>query len=109
MIESLPAVFQEKIVDQVRELIADLEDEESWQSSFDQTREQLLAFAQRAKQEIAEGKSFPMDYEQLWSLQPYPISRQSIGSLANLSERLLEKAISSGKRTHFPLRSGLSA
>ena len=65
MLESLPVVLQEKVVDQVRELIADLEDEERWQSSFDQTREQLLASAQRAKREITEGKSSPMDYEQL--------------------------------------------
>jgi hypothetical protein len=65
MLESLPAVLQEKVVEQVREFIADLEDEERWQASFEQTHERLIASAQKAKQEIAEGKSSPMDYEQL--------------------------------------------
>jgi hypothetical protein len=62
MLESLP---QEKVVEQVREFIADLEDEEKWQASFEQTHERLIASAQKAKQEIAEGKSSPMNYEQL--------------------------------------------
>lgn len=65
MLESLPAALQEKVVEQVREFIADLEDEERWQVSFEQTYEQLIASAQKAKREIAEGKSSPMDYEQL--------------------------------------------
>ncbi|MEL7359218.1 MAG: hypothetical protein AAFN40_22020 [Cyanobacteria bacterium J06560_6] len=65
MLDSLPTVLQEKVVEQIREFIADLEDEEKWQASFEQTHESLIASAQKAKQEIAEGKSSPMDYEQL--------------------------------------------
>lgn len=65
MLESLPSTLQEKVVEQVREFIADLEDEEKWQASFEQTHERLVVSAQKAKQEIAEGKSSPMDYEQL--------------------------------------------
>ena len=65
MLESLPGALQEKVVEQVREFIADLEDEEKWQASFEQMHEQLVASAQKAKQEIAEGKSSPMNYEQL--------------------------------------------
>ena len=65
MLESLPSTLQEKVIEQVREFIADLEDEEKWQASFEQTHERLVASAQKAKQEIAEGKSTPMDYEQL--------------------------------------------
>ena len=65
MLESLPSTLQEKVVEQIREFIADLEDEERWQASFEQTHERLIASAQRAKQEIAEGKATPMDYEQL--------------------------------------------
>ncbi len=65
MLESLPSTLQEKVVDQVREFIVDLEDEERWQASFEQTNERLVASAQKAKQEIAEGKSSPMDYKQL--------------------------------------------
>ena len=65
MLESLPSALQEKVVEQIREFIADLEDEERWQASFEQTHERLIASAQKAKQEIAEGKATPMDYEQL--------------------------------------------
>ena len=65
MLESLPIVLQEKVVEQLREFIADLEDEEKWQASFEQTHEKLAASAQKARQEIAAGKASPMDYEQL--------------------------------------------
>ena len=65
MLESLPDALQEKVVEQVREFIADLEDEERWQTLFEQTHEQLIASAQKAKQEIAEGRSFLIDCEQL--------------------------------------------
>ncbi|MEL7069181.1 MAG: hypothetical protein AAGN15_11100 [Cyanobacteria bacterium J06581_3] len=65
MLESLPIVLQEKVVEQIREFIADLEDEEKWQASFEQTHEKLAASAQKARQEIAAGKASPMDYEQL--------------------------------------------
>ena len=65
MLESLPTALQEKVVEQVREFIADIEDEERWQASFEQTHERLMASAQKAKQAIAEGRSSPMDYEQL--------------------------------------------
>ena len=61
MLESLPSTLQEKVVEQVREFITDLEDEEKWQASFEQTHERLVTSAQQAKQEIAEGKSSPMD------------------------------------------------
>ena len=65
MLESLPIVLQEKVVEQIREFLANLEDEEKWQASFEQTHEKLAASAQKARQEIAAGKASPMDYEQL--------------------------------------------
>ncbi len=65
MVESLPNSLQEKVADHIREFIADLEDEAKWDASFERTRDSLIASAQKAKQEIAEGKSTPMDYEQL--------------------------------------------
>lgn len=65
MVESLPATLQERVVEQVREFIADLEDEAKWDASFERTHDKLLESAQKAKQEIAEGQSSPMDYEQL--------------------------------------------
>jgi hypothetical protein len=58
MVESLPNDLQER----VSEHIADLEDEAKWESSFQRSYTNLVAAAQRAKQEIAEGKSVLMDY-----------------------------------------------
>lgn len=65
MVESLPNDLQERVVDHLREFIADLEDEARWQSSFQQTQDSLVAAARRAKREIAEGQSISMNYEQL--------------------------------------------
>jgi len=61
MLESLPSTLQEKVVEQLREFIADIEDESKWDASFEQTHERLIASAQKAKQDIDQGKSFPMD------------------------------------------------
>lgn len=65
MVESLPDDLQEKVVEHIRDYIADLEDEKRWDRSFKQTQVNLVAAARKAKQEISEGQSMPMDYEQL--------------------------------------------
>ena len=65
MVESLPDNLQERVADRIREYIADLEDEVKWESSFERTRPKLVAAARQAKQEIAAGKSVPMDYDSL--------------------------------------------
>ena len=65
MVESLPSALQEKVAEHIREFIADLEEDERWDASFERTHDRLIASAQKAKQEIAEGKSTPMDYERL--------------------------------------------
>ena len=65
MVESLPSSLQEKVAEHIREFIADLEDEAKWDASFEHTHDRLLASAQKAKQEIAEGKATPMNYKQL--------------------------------------------
>jgi hypothetical protein len=65
MVESLPDDLQEKIVEHIRDYIADLQDEMRWDNSFKRTQDSLVAAAQKAKQEIAAGRSMPMDYEQL--------------------------------------------
>jgi hypothetical protein len=49
----------------IRKYIADLEDEAKWESSFQRSRPNLVAAARQANQEIAEGKSVPMDYDRL--------------------------------------------
>jgi hypothetical protein len=61
----LPNDLQERVSEHIREYIADLEDEAKWESSFQKSHPNLVAAAQKAKQEIAEGKSVPMDYDSL--------------------------------------------
>lgn len=65
LMESLPEDLQERIVEHVREYVADLQDERRWDETFKKSQSQLIAAARRAKQEIAEGKATPMDYDQL--------------------------------------------
>jgi len=65
MVESLPDDLQERLAEHIREFIADLEDENQWDRSFQQTQDSLVAAAQKARQEIAAGQSTPMDYDQL--------------------------------------------
>jgi hypothetical protein len=65
MLEFLPDELQEKVVEHIRDYIAELEDEKRWDVSFQQTQDNLVAAARKAKQEIAAGQSVPMDYEQL--------------------------------------------
>jgi hypothetical protein len=65
IVESLPDELQEKLVEHIRDYIADLEDEKRWDTSFQRTQGNLVAAARKAKQEIAAGQSVPMDYEQL--------------------------------------------
>lgn len=65
MVESLPDELQEKVVEHIRDYIADSEDEKLWDTLFQQTQGNLIAAVRKAKQEIAAGQSVPMDYKQL--------------------------------------------
>ncbi len=65
MLESLPETVQEQVVEHLREYLADLQDELEWDNLFERTKPQLVAVARRAKQEIAQGRAQPMDYERL--------------------------------------------
>ena len=65
MMESLSEDKQDKIVEHLREYIQDLQDEQKWNESFHKSQDKLIAAAQLAKQQIAEGKAQPMDYDKL--------------------------------------------
>jgi hypothetical protein len=65
MMESLPAEIQEQVAEHLRDYIADLQDEARWEESFQKTQSNLIAAARRARQQIAQGQSSPMDYDQL--------------------------------------------
>ncbi len=65
MMESLPEDVQERVAEHLREYLEDLQDELKWNKSFKETQQQLIASAQSAKREIAEGLAKPMNYEYL--------------------------------------------
>ncbi|BAZ20465.1 hypothetical protein NIES4073_13410 [Kalymmatonema gypsitolerans NIES-4073] len=65
MMESLPVDVQDQVAEHLREYINELQDEIQWSRSFQRTQQKLVAAAQRAKQEIAEGKATTLDYDQL--------------------------------------------
>jgi len=65
MMNSLPEPAQEQVADHLREYMEHLQDELRWESLFKATQPQLIAVARRARQEIAAGKTSPMDYDQL--------------------------------------------
>ncbi|CBN54805.1 MULTISPECIES: hypothetical protein [Kamptonema] len=65
IMESLPENLQNRVVEHLQEYIEDLKDEEQWDLSFQNTQQSLIMAAQRAKQEISEGKAQPLDIEQL--------------------------------------------
>jgi len=65
MLESLPETSQTQLIEHLREYIAGLHDEMEWDTLVSKTQENLVKAAKQAKAEIAEGKSQPMNYEQL--------------------------------------------
>ena len=65
MMESLPEAMQDRVVEHLREYVAELQDELRWDIAFNNTQDQLGAAARRAKQEIAEGKAESMDLDRL--------------------------------------------
>ena len=65
MLESLPEPAQDQVVDHLRLYIEDLQDEIQWGMSFKKNSSQLTAAARKAKQEIAQCLSEPMDYNRL--------------------------------------------
>jgi hypothetical protein len=65
MLEALPPATQNQVIDHLREYLEDIQDEMRWDKAFESNRPQLTAAARRVKQEIAEGKAGPMDYDAL--------------------------------------------
>jgi hypothetical protein len=63
MLATLPAPIQERAVEHLREYIEDLKDEMVWEKQFNKSSSKLAEIARKAKQEIADGKALPMDFE----------------------------------------------
>ena len=65
MLETVPDQLQETVVEHMRDYIEDVRDEAKWKDSFSRTQDKLIAAARQARQDIAGGKSSPMDIEKL--------------------------------------------
>jgi hypothetical protein len=65
MMESLPESAQQQVAERLREYIADLQDELQWDRLFEKTQPQLADRARQAKQQIAQGKAKPLNYDEL--------------------------------------------
>lgn len=65
MMERLPATTQERVVEHMREYLADLGDEALWDEQFARSQSQLSAAAEKAWQEVETGEAEPMDFERL--------------------------------------------
>ncbi|RPH69359.1 hypothetical protein EHM76_07190 [bacterium] len=65
MIEQLPESDQERVAEHLREYLAELEDEEKWDAAFSKSQDKLVYAAREARKQIAEGKSEPMDAQDL--------------------------------------------
>lgn len=61
ILESLPDSQQERIIEHLREYIADSQDEWQWNQSFQKTQSKLVEAARQAKQQIAQGQGQSME------------------------------------------------
>ena len=65
MIEILPQKAQERLLDRFLPIISDISDEIKWDTAFEDTQEKLASVAKRVKEEIAQGKTEPMNFGRL--------------------------------------------
>ncbi len=62
MLENLPEPALGRVAEHLRDYLAEMRDEEKWETSYKRTQSKLIAAARRARKEIAEGKTEPMDF-----------------------------------------------
>jgi hypothetical protein len=65
MIESLPEKVQERVVEDLRDLVEEARDEARWDDLLERKKAGLVAAARKARKEIAAGKASDMDYDKL--------------------------------------------
>ncbi len=64
LLEALPEHEQERVIEVLRHLLQDSQDEARWDQLFNRS-EKLMAAAREAKTTVAEGNATDMDYERL--------------------------------------------
>ena len=65
MIEPLTEETKNRLVDELRIILGEMNDEALWQDQFSRGEKGLIDAAKRAKQEIADGMAKPMEYSKL--------------------------------------------
>ncbi|MFA5873187.1 MAG: hypothetical protein WC832_04415 [Anaerolineales bacterium] len=65
MLERLPEAAQKDVAEHLRAYLAEAQDEQKWEQAFAKTQYKLANAAHQAHNQIAEGKSEPMDFDQL--------------------------------------------
>jgi hypothetical protein len=65
LVESLPDTAQIQVIEHLRDYIANLQDEQRWDTAFNRTQSALVTAARQAKQQRAAGQATPMNYNQL--------------------------------------------
>jgi hypothetical protein len=65
MLESLPETAREIVLDRLRDMIEEMRDDAEWNELFNRKKEGLVTAARKAREEIAKGKSEPMDFTKL--------------------------------------------
>jgi hypothetical protein len=65
MMESLPEDAQNQVVEHLRDYLEGLREETKWDKAFKSTQTQLIAAAQQARKEIAEGQAKPLSPKDL--------------------------------------------
>lgn len=65
MMELLPEPAQNQIAEHLRSYVLKIQDELRWDALFNKTQPKLIEMARLAKQQIAEGKSRPLNLREL--------------------------------------------
>jgi hypothetical protein len=65
MIESLPEAVQERVVEELRDLVEDARDEAKWDILLERKKDGLVVAARKARKEIAAGKASDIDFDKL--------------------------------------------
>ena len=65
MMEALPEATQKRVMEHLRDYLAEMDDEAEWDTLFASTQPQLAAEGRRVRAEIEQGLAEPMDYDRL--------------------------------------------
>lgn len=65
MLECLPEGAQERVVEALRDLVAEAQDEAQWNELFERKKEGLVAAARKVRKDVAKGRATRMNYKKL--------------------------------------------